>query len=127
MDAYYKIMPFGLKNASMTYKCLVNKMFVEQIRRNMKVYVNDMLVNSLETSRHLSDLEEVFSILRKHKMRLNPTKCAFGVSPSKFSGYMVNSRGIEANPNKICAVLGMATLTRFILRATNKALLFLKF
>ena len=79
-------------------------MFAEQIRRNMELYV-DMLVKSTKTSGHLGDLEEVFSILRKHKMWLNPSKCAFGVSSGKFLGYMVNSRNIEANPDKILAVL----------------------
>ena len=40
-------------------------------------------------------------------MKLNPTKCAFGVSAGKFLGFIVNSRGIEANPDKIKAVLDM--------------------
>ena len=74
----------------------------------MKVYINDVVVKSSKTSELLSDLEEVFLILRKYKMRLNPTKCAFKVFSGKFLGNMVNSRGIEANLDKIMAVLDMA-------------------
>jgi hypothetical protein len=64
------------------------------------VYVDDMLVKSLKSEDHLADLEETFSVLRRYKMRLNPAKCAFGVSSGKFLGFMVSHRGIEANPKK---------------------------
>ena len=53
---YYKIMPFGLKNVGVTYQRLVNKMFSKQIKRNMEVYVDDMLVKSKEESTHLNNL-----------------------------------------------------------------------
>ena len=52
----YKVMPFGLKNASATYQKLVNQMFNKQIGRNMEVYVDDMLVKSKEAKTHLEDL-----------------------------------------------------------------------
>lgn len=73
----------------------------------MDVYVDDMLVKSSETFGLLSDLEEIFSILRKSKMRLNLTKYALRVPSSKFMGYMVNNRGIETNYDKIRAILHM--------------------
>ena len=66
----------------------------------MAVYVDDMLMKSQLASQHVSDLEEMLNILRKYKIKLNPTKCVFGVSSGKFLGYMVNERGIEANPEK---------------------------
>ena len=47
----------------------------------------------------------MFEILRKYQMKLNPMKCAFGVSSEKFLGFMVNQRWIEANPKKIKALL----------------------
>ena len=53
---YYKIMPFRLKNVGATYQRLVNKMFSKQIKRNMEVYVDDMLVKSKEESTHLNNL-----------------------------------------------------------------------
>jgi hypothetical protein len=138
----YKVMPFGLKNAGVTYQRLVNAMFKSQIGRNVEVYVDNMLVKSLKSEDHLADLEETFGILRHYKMRLNPAKCAFGVSSGKFLGFMVSHRGIEANPEKIKAVLEMespqntkqlqrltgriAALNRFISRSTDKCLPFFK-
>ena len=97
----YKVMPFGLKNAGATYQSLVNHMFRPQIGRNIEVYVDDMLVKSLDEDKHLDDLRETFDTLRRHQMKLNPSKCAFGVSLGKFLGFMVSQRGIEANPDKI--------------------------
>ncbi|KAL5560380.1 hypothetical protein UlMin_036591 [Ulmus minor] len=97
----YKVMPFGLKNAGATYQRLVNKMFKDQIGKTMEVYVDDMLVKSLKTEEHIQNLKETFEILRRYKIKLNPSKCAFGVSSGKFLGFMVNHRGIEANPAKI--------------------------
>ncbi|XP_022150318.1 uncharacterized protein LOC111018515 [Momordica charantia] len=90
-----------------TYQRLVNMMFNKQIGRNMEVYVNDMLVKSLMTKQHVADLTEAFSMLNHYQMKLNPTKCVFGVSSRKFLGFMVNHRVLEANPDKIKAVLEM--------------------
>ena len=103
----YKVMSFGLKNAGATYQRLVNHMFRPQIGQNVEVYVDDMLVKSLDEDKHLDDLRETFDTLRRHQMKLNPSKCAFGVSLGKFLGFMVSQRGIEANPNKIQAILDM--------------------
>ena len=74
----YKVMPFGLKNASATYQRLMNKMFAPQIGRNVQVYVDDMLVKSRREEDHLEDLKETFNTLRSYNMKLNPGKCAFG-------------------------------------------------
>ncbi|XP_030963402.1 uncharacterized protein LOC115984522 [Quercus lobata] len=138
----YKVMPFGLKNAGATYQRLVNHMFRPQIGRNVEVYVDDMLVKSIDEGSHLDDLQETFETLRRYKMKLNPSKCAFGVSSGKFLGFMVSQRGIEANPDKIQAILNMeppknikevqsltgrvAALNRFVSKATDKCLPFFK-
>ncbi|XP_059439799.1 uncharacterized protein LOC132172333 [Corylus avellana] len=138
----YEVMPFGLKNAGATYQRLVNWMFQGQIGRNMKVYVDDMLVKSTLATNHIQDLAEAFQALRLYGMKLNPAKCAFGVSSGKFLGFVVSRRGIEANPEKIKAVLDMqaprstkqlqqltgrvAALNRFISRSTDKCLPFFK-
>ena len=94
----YKVMPFGLKNAGATYQRLVNKMFSKQIGRNMEVYVDDMLVKS---KKELAHLKEMFATLRQYQMKLNHSKCAFGISSKKFLGFMVSQRGIEVNPEKV--------------------------
>ena len=103
----YQVMPFGLKNAGATYQRLVNRMFQKQIGVTMEVYIDDMLVNSTTAELHIAHLSEAFQILRKYNMKLNPAKCAFGVSAGKFLGFIVNHWGIEANPDKIKAVLDM--------------------
>ena len=138
----YKVMPFGLKNAGATYQRLVNKMFNKQIGRNMEVYVDDMLVKSKEELTHLDDLRETFATLKQYQMKLNPSKCVFGVASGKFLGFMMSQRGIEANPEKVQDIIDMAsprivkevqkltgrvaTLNRFVSRATDKCLPFFK-
>jgi hypothetical protein len=82
-------------------------MFQDQIGRNMEVYVDDMLVKSVQPLNHTHDLQEAFKTLNQYRMKLSPTKCAFGVSSGKFIGDMVLNRGIEANPEQIQAVLDM--------------------
>lgn len=72
-------MPFGLKNAGATYQRLVNRMFKTQIGRNIKLYVDDMLVKNMKAERHVDDLEEALQTLRGFQMKLNLAKCAFGV------------------------------------------------
>ena len=102
-------MSFGLKNAGATYQRLVNKMFNKQIGRNMEVYVDDMLVKSKEELTHLDDLKETFTTLKQYQMKLNPSKCVFGVVSSKFLGFMISQRGIEATPEKVQAIINMAS------------------
>ena len=135
-------MPFGLKNAGTTYQRLVNHMFHPQIRQNVKVYVDDILVKSQDEEIHLNDLQETFDTLRQYNMKLNPSKCAFGVLSGKFLGFMVSYRGIEANPDKIQAILDMkppqnlkevqsltgrvAALNKFVSKSTDKCLPFFR-
>ena len=73
----------------------------------MEVYIDDMLVKSTTTVLHITHLFEAFQVPREYSMKLNPAKCAFRVSAEKFLGFIVNNRGIEANPDKIRAVLDM--------------------
>ena len=112
------------------------KMFQKQIGASMEVYIDDMLVKSVKAELHVDHIYESFQVLKDYKMKLNPTKCAFGVSVGKFLGFIVNSCGIEANPDKIKAVLDMqppsntkeiqrltrriAVLSRFVSRSSEK-------
>ena len=103
----YQVMPFRLKNAGTTYQRLVNKMFQKLVDTSMEVYIDDMLVKSVKAGLHASHLAKAFQVLKDYKMKLNPTKCAFGVSVGKFLGFIINNRRIEANPDKIRVVLNM--------------------
>ena len=105
----YKVMPFGLKNAGATYQRLVNKMFNKQIGRNKEVYVDDMLVKSKKELAHLDDLRETFTTLKQYQMKLNLSKCVFGVASGKFLGFMVSQRGIKANLEKVQAIINMVS------------------
>ena len=87
----------------------MNNMFNKQIRTNMEVYVDDMLVKSKKELAHLDNLRETFAILRQYQMKLNPSKCDFRVASRKFLWFMVSQRGIEANPEKGRAILDMAS------------------
>ena len=99
-----------------------------------------MLVKCRREDDHLDDLNETFDTLHSYNMKLNPSKCAFGVMAGKFLRFMVSQRGIEVNPDKIQAIIEMApprnvkevqsinskvaVLNRFVSRATNKCLPF---
>ena len=76
-------------------------MFEPQLGKNVEVYIDDMVVESKVVFEYLGDLENTFEILRKRKLRLNASKCSFGVGSGKFLGYMVTHRGIEVNPDQI--------------------------
>ena len=73
--------------------------------------MDDMLVESLTAIDHVKHLQKIFNVLKSYHMKLNPEKCAFGVGSKKFLGFMVNQRGIEANPDKIKVILDMKSAT----------------
>ncbi|GJZ22793.1 reverse transcriptase domain-containing protein [Tanacetum coccineum] len=75
----YRKMPFGLKNAGATYQRLVDKVFHDQIGRNLKAYVDDMVIKSTSEEEMLADIKETFKRFRSINMKLNPKKCSFGV------------------------------------------------
>ena len=80
---HYKVMPFGLKNVGSTYQRMMTRMFKPQLGKSIKAYIDDMVVNSKVASKHVKDLGDIFEILRRHKMRLNMSKCSFGVGLGK--------------------------------------------
>ncbi|CAJ2652269.1 unnamed protein product [Trifolium pratense] len=139
---YYKVMPFGLKNAGATYQRMMNKVFRGQIGDMLEVYMDDMIVKSPEELDHVLHLRKVFEQARKHNMRFNPEKCTFGVRAGKFLGFYLTERGIEANPDKcrafaelptpsdkksIQTLNGMLTsLSRFVSKSAQHALPFFK-
>ena len=86
---HYKVMPFDLKNAGSTYQKMMTKMFKAQMGKNIKVYIDDMVVKSKIVSDHVGDFTNIFKILRGHQLRLNASKCSFRVGSGKFLGYMV--------------------------------------
>ncbi|RVW73251.1 Retrovirus-related Pol polyprotein from transposon 17.6 [Vitis vinifera] len=89
---YYRVMPFGLKNAGATYQRAATTLFHDMMHRDVEVYVA---------------LARFFERIRQFRLRLNPKKCTFEVTFGKLLGYMVSERGIEVDPDKIKAILDM--------------------
>ena len=79
-------------------------MFEPHLGKSIEVYIDGMVVKSKVVSKHVGDLRNIFEILKKQKLRLNASKCSFGVRSGKFLGYMVSHQGIEVNPNQIKAI-----------------------
>ena len=107
----YKVMPFGLKNVGATYQSLMDQVLAPMLERNVQAYVDDMVVTSLEKSRHVTDLEELFVTIARYKLKLNVEKCIFGVEAGKFLRFLLSERGIEENPDKCAAILAMRSPT----------------
>lgn len=111
-------------------------MFENQLGKNVEAYIDDIVVKSKKMSEHLTNLDEVFTVLRKHRLCLNASKCSFDVGLGKFLGYMITHREIEVNTNQIKAIHNLhppripkevqrliemtAALNRFISRSTDR-------
>jgi len=108
---FYKVMAFGLKNVGETYQRLMDKVFSHLIGKCVEVHVDDMVVKSQSRHQHAQDLSAVFSALCQYNLRLNPDKCVFGIDRSKFLGFMLTQRSIEANPEKCKAIIEMRSPT----------------
>jgi hypothetical protein len=133
-------MPFGLKNAGATYQGMMQNCLGSQIGRNIQVYIDDVVITTRREESLISDLAETFNNLNRYKLKLNPTKWSFGVSAGQLLGFLLSARGIEANTEKIQAILIMGkptklhdvqklagcvtALSRFVARLGEKALPF---
>jgi len=98
------VMTFGLKNAGATYQRAMNFIFHEFIGKLVEIYIDDVVVKSGDFTRHLADLRKVLECTRKHGLKMNPNKCAFGVSAGQFLGFMVHQKGIEISRRSIDAI-----------------------
>ena len=82
-------MPFGLKNADTSYQRLMTKIFKPLINQIVEVYIDDIVVKSKTWIEHIQHLEKAFRLMRAYNIKLNPSKCAFGINARKFLGFMV--------------------------------------
>jgi hypothetical protein len=130
----------GLKSAGGSFSRMTAKVLHSQIGRNVLTYVDDIIVKRTKQEHHIADLQETFTNFRQAGLKLNPENCVFGVKKGKFLGCLVSTKGIEANPNKIEAILWMeppstkkgaqrltgrlASLNRFISRSVERNLPF---
>jgi len=98
------VIPFGLKNAEATYQRAINTIFHYHIRKTVECYVDDIAVNGRAKGHHIADLKRVFNIMRAHQLKMNPTKSFLGVASGKFLGFIVTSKGIHLDPEKVRAI-----------------------
>ena len=103
----YKVMAFGLKNVGATYQRAMVALFHDMMHKEIEVYVDDMIAKSRTKEEHLVNLRKLFGRLRKYQLKLNPTKCTFGVKSGKLLGFIVSQKGIEIDPEKVKAILEM--------------------
>jgi hypothetical protein len=95
------VMTFGLKNAGATYQRAMNLIFHELLGIIVEVYIDDIVVKSASLNPHLANLRLAFEKMRRYGLKMNPLKCAFGVSTGKFLGFIVHEKGVEIDPKKI--------------------------
>ena len=100
-------MPFGLKNAGATYQRAMSMIFRDHLRKTVECYVDDIAVKSRDKNDHLRDLRTMFDIMQAHQLKMNPTKSFLGVSSGKFLGFIVTSKGIHLDPEKVKAIQNM--------------------
>lgn len=104
---YYTVMPFGLKSAGATYQRTMVAIFHNMMHHELEDYVDDIVVKSKKREEHVQVLRKVFERCRTYKLRMNPLKCAFGVSSGKFLSFLVHSRGIDMDLAKAMAIATM--------------------
>jgi hypothetical protein len=95
------VMNFGLKNADATYKRAMNLIFHDLLGIVLEIYINDVIVKSDSMNNHLADLRLALERMRRYGLKINPLKCAFAVSASKFLGFIIYEHGIEIDLTKI--------------------------
>jgi hypothetical protein len=89
------VMTFGFKNAGATYQRAMNYIFHELIGKIVEIYIDDVVIKALDHESHLDDVRKTLECTRKHGLKMNPNKCAFGVSAGEFLGFLVHEGGIE--------------------------------
>jgi hypothetical protein len=86
-------MTFGLKNVGATYQRAMNYIFHELISKIVEIYIDDVVIKYLNHGSHLEDVKRTLECTRKHGLKMNPNKCAFGVSAAEFLGFLVHKGG----------------------------------
>jgi hypothetical protein len=116
------VMTFGLKKAGATYQWAMNLIFHDLLGIVLEIYIDDVVVKSTAFDDHLADLRLALERMRKYGLKMNPLKCAFGVSAGKFLGFIVHEHGIEIDPKKVEAIdkLGEPACKRDVQRLLGK-------
>jgi hypothetical protein len=100
----FRVLPFGISVAPSVYQRLINCVFASRGWRHTLAYLDDLIIFTKTFAEHLEELQAVFNLIRKAKLKLNPKKCTFFEQRVKYLGYIVSKEGISTDPNKIRAV-----------------------
>ena len=84
--------------------------FKDMLHKHVEDYIDDLMVKAKNPFEHLVHLRQVFERCRKHNLRMNPSKCAFGVSSGKFLGFLLHHRGIDWDPTKAKGITTLSPL-----------------
>jgi hypothetical protein len=103
----YLRMPEGLRNVGSTFCRMTNAALKEQVSRNVLSYVDNIVIISKKRENYITNLVETFTNMHETKLKLNLEKCVFGITKGKVLGCLVSTKGIEANPDKIKAIIQM--------------------
>ena len=96
--------PMGLTNSPATFQRFMEYVFTDNIFVTMLVYLDDLLIFSKDVEEHFDRLQVVFELLRKHGLKLKPSKCHLLKSQVKYLGYIISKEGVSTDPEKIEAV-----------------------
>ena len=107
----FKRMQFGLTNAPAVFQRMMNIMFANLIGKCCLVYLDDIIIYSPDEKAHLRDVKEVLEILKINNMTLKEKKCEFSLKEVKLLGFMVSSKGLSPDPDKVAAIRDMAAPT----------------
>ena len=94
-------MPFGLKNAGVTYQSMAISLLHDMMHNELKVYVDDMIVKSKDRGSYTINLRKFFERIKGYRLRLNPQKCTFGVTTRKLLGFLVSDKGVEVDSSRL--------------------------
>jgi hypothetical protein len=103
----YLRMPEGLHNAGPTFCRMTKATLKNQVGRNILSYVDDIVVASRKKETYIPNLAETFANMHEARLKLNLEKCIFRITKGKVFDFLVSTKGIEANPDKIRALIQM--------------------
>jgi hypothetical protein len=98
------VMTFGLNNAGANYQRVMNYIFHELIGKIVEIYIDDIVIKSLDHESRLAGVGKTLECTRKQGLKMNPNKCAFGVSTGEFLGFLVHEGGIEVGNKSMKAI-----------------------
>lgn len=101
----FKVMPFGLSNASQTQQRLMDRLFPPQFEGKIFTYLDDIVVVNSDFEDHIATVTWVKDQLRTAGLTVNMDKCVFARSSLKYLGYIVDKHGLRTDPEKVSAIL----------------------